>query len=65
MSDDHYYDDDVETAMEKVKRLFRENKVVTAGASPPPPAPTLSPFRILPLSPLFFFVATSPIQIPL
>ncbi|KAF9186954.1 hypothetical protein BGZ51_001673 [Haplosporangium sp. Z 767] len=31
MSDDHYYDEETETAMEKVKRLFRENKVVSAG----------------------------------
>ncbi|KAF8938554.1 hypothetical protein BGZ58_000666 [Dissophora ornata] len=31
MSDIHYYDEDTETAMEKVKRLFGENKVVTAG----------------------------------
>ncbi|KAF9110413.1 Respiratory supercomplex factor 1, mitochondrial [Mortierella sp. AM989] len=31
MSDDLYYDEDVETAMEKVKRLFGEHKVVTAG----------------------------------
>ncbi|KAG0214771.1 Respiratory supercomplex factor 1, mitochondrial [Mortierella sp. GBA30] len=31
MSDDQYFDEDTETAMEKVKRLFRENKVVSAG----------------------------------
>ncbi|CAO3565567.1 unnamed protein product [Mortierella alpina] len=31
MLDNHYYDEDTETAMEKVKRLFRENKVVSAG----------------------------------
>ncbi|KAF9949824.1 Respiratory supercomplex factor 1, mitochondrial [Mortierella alpina] len=31
MSDDQYYDEDTETAMDKVKRLFRENKVVSAG----------------------------------
>ena len=31
MSDIQYYDDDTETAMEKIKRLFGENKVVTAG----------------------------------
>ncbi|KAG9327800.1 hypothetical protein KVV02_000246 [Mortierella alpina] len=33
MSDDQYFDEDTETAMEKVKRLFRENKVVSAGKS--------------------------------
>ncbi|KAG0230326.1 hypothetical protein B0O80DRAFT_495400 [Mortierella sp. GBAus27b] len=32
MSDDHYYDEDSETALEKIKRLFWENKVVAAGA---------------------------------
>ncbi|KAF9941483.1 Respiratory supercomplex factor 1, mitochondrial [Modicella reniformis] len=31
MSDDHYYDEETETALEKVKRLFRENKAVSAG----------------------------------
>ncbi|KAF9150853.1 Respiratory supercomplex factor 1, mitochondrial [Linnemannia schmuckeri] len=31
MAEEYYYDEDTETAMEKVKRLFRENKVVAAG----------------------------------
>ncbi|KAF9352171.1 Respiratory supercomplex factor 1, mitochondrial [Mortierella sp. AD094] len=31
MSNDHYYDEDNETVMEKVKRLFGEHKVVSAG----------------------------------
>ncbi|KAG0313698.1 hypothetical protein BGZ97_009985 [Linnemannia gamsii] len=31
MAEEYYYDEDSETAMEKVKRLFRENKVVAAG----------------------------------
>ncbi|KAF8977658.1 Respiratory supercomplex factor 1, mitochondrial [Podila verticillata] len=31
MSDDQYYDEETETALEKVKRLFVENKVVSAG----------------------------------
>ncbi|KAG0344902.1 Respiratory supercomplex factor 1, mitochondrial [Podila humilis] len=31
MSDDQYYDEDTETALGKVKRLFVENKVVAAG----------------------------------
>ncbi|ORZ17423.1 hypothetical protein BCR41DRAFT_321857 [Lobosporangium transversale] len=31
MSDDHYYDEETETALEKVKRMFRENKAVSAG----------------------------------
>ncbi|KAF9997231.1 Respiratory supercomplex factor 1, mitochondrial [Entomortierella chlamydospora] len=31
MSDDLYYDEDTETAMEKIKRLFYEHKVVSAG----------------------------------
>ena len=33
MAEEYYYDEDSETAMEKVKRLFRENKVVAAGKS--------------------------------
>ncbi|KAF9295909.1 Respiratory supercomplex factor 1, mitochondrial [Mortierella antarctica] len=31
MSDDQYYDEETETALDKVKRLFVENKVVSAG----------------------------------
>ncbi|KAF9413370.1 Respiratory supercomplex factor 1, mitochondrial [Podila epigama] len=31
MSDDHYYDEESETALDKVKRLFVENKAVSAG----------------------------------
>ncbi|KAF9133340.1 Respiratory supercomplex factor 1, mitochondrial [Mortierella sp. GBA39] len=31
MAEEYYYDEDTETAMEKVKRLFRENKVVASG----------------------------------
>ncbi|KAF8981787.1 hypothetical protein BGZ46_002255 [Entomortierella lignicola] len=31
MSDDLYYDEETETVLEKVKRLFGENKVVSAG----------------------------------
>ncbi|KAF9093198.1 Respiratory supercomplex factor 1, mitochondrial [Mortierella sp. GBA35] len=31
MAEEYYYDEDSETAMEKVKRLFRENKVVASG----------------------------------
>lgn len=34
MSDDQYYDEETETALEKVKRLFVENKVVSAGTTP-------------------------------
>lgn len=34
MAEEYYYDEDTETAMEKVKRLFRENKVVAAGKLP-------------------------------
>lgn len=34
MSDDQYYDEETETALEKVKRLFVENKVVSAGTVP-------------------------------
>ncbi|KAF9431188.1 hypothetical protein BGZ76_000521 [Entomortierella beljakovae] len=30
-TEEYYYDDDVETVMEKVKRLFVEHKVVSAG----------------------------------
>jgi len=29
--DQYYYDEDTETALDKVKRLFGENKVVSAG----------------------------------
>jgi hypothetical protein len=31
--DQYYYDEDTETALDKVKRLFGENKVVSAGKS--------------------------------
>ncbi|KAG0367467.1 hypothetical protein BC939DRAFT_435198 [Gamsiella multidivaricata] len=31
MSSNQYYDEETETALEKVKRLFKENKVVSAG----------------------------------
>ncbi|KAF9202927.1 hypothetical protein BGZ49_006963 [Haplosporangium sp. Z 27] len=31
MSDDLYYDEETETVLEKVKRLFGEHKVVSAG----------------------------------
>lgn len=40
MAEEYYYDEDTETAMEKVKRLFRENKVVAAGKSSSSPAYT-------------------------
>lgn len=47
MAEEYYYDEDSETAMEKVKRLFRENKVVAAGKS------TLS--TLMDISLTFFF----------
>lgn len=33
--DQYYYDEDTETALDKVKRLFGENKVVSAGKFAP------------------------------
>ncbi|KAF9925072.1 hypothetical protein FBU30_005093 [Linnemannia zychae] len=34
MAEEYYYDEDGETALQKVKRLFGENKVVAAGKTP-------------------------------
>lgn len=55
MAEEYYYDEDTETAMEKVKRLFRENKVVAAGKSFPSPTYTHAR-RYTSLTFFFFFV---------